>query len=106
MSLLLSLKADTQFEATGGGCSAGMDSSGPCHERRYIWTEFSLEVWTQEPVDLKDCYGVAVKFSPQARVFEPLVSSRWRCFRRLLKLWEAGRAWLADVDHVGRILCS
>lgn len=65
-----------------------------------------LEGWTQEPVDHKDCYGVDVKCSPQARALEPLVSSQGHCFRRLLKLWETGRAWLADVGHVGRILCS
>lgn len=102
MSLLLSLKADTQFEATGGGCPwrNGRLRSLP-REEAHLDTEFSLEVWIQEPVDHKDCYGVDVKCSPQALVFEPLVSSQWRCFRRLLKLWETERVWLTDVGRVG-----
>lgn len=59
-------------------------------------------VWMQEPGDYRDCYGVDMKCSPQAHVLEHLVSSQGRCFRRFLKLRETGRAWLADVGHMGR----
>lgn len=39
-SLLHPLKADTQVEATGGGCPQGMDDSGSCCGRRHIWTQW------------------------------------------------------------------